>query len=376
MPTDSDSRSTVAFEALRLTQPSGRHVYSFAAGALALLDIADIPRIKRADDLSLEGYQRPEVVGHIAEIRRYLDSDNAILPNTIVLAFTQEIEFTPYNASENGGGPSRSGRLTVEVREGEKPAFVVDGQQRLAAASSCKHAEFPLFVSAFVAPDPAEQRKQFVLVNRTKPLPQGLIFELLAEIDGHLPTALSKARLASLLTNRLNFSPGALRGKIRTPTQPGGTIKDNSMRRAIANSLNDGALFQVAKSAGRDGWENEDKMHAAMQEVVATFWEGVSLAFPTAWELPPKASRLTHGVGIVALGFVMDHLHARRLKGADWNAISIANELQTLAPHCAWTSGAWHFSDEDVRGWNVLQNTDRDVRLLTAYMTRLVEEKL
>lgn len=371
--------STVTFEALRLTQPSGRHVYSFAAGAVDLLDIADIPRIKRGDDLALEGYQRPEVVGHIAEIRRYLESDEAILPNTIVLAFTENVEFEPYNPDASSG-VSQSGRLKVTVAEGQdattKPAFVVDGQQRLAAASSCKHAHFPLFVTAFVAPEPAEQRKQFVLVNRTKPLPQGLIFELLAEIDGHLPTALSKARRASLLTNRLNFSPGVLKGKIRTPTQPGGVIKDNSMRRAIANSLNDGALFQVAKSAGRDGWENEDKMHAAMQEVVATYWEGVSLAFPQAWDLPPKSSRLTHGVGIVALGFVMDHLHARRLKGADWNALSIANELRILAPHCAWTSGAWHFSDDDVRGWNVLQNTDRDVRLLAGYLARLVEEKL
>lgn len=367
--------STVSFEALRLTQPSGRHVYSFAINAAELLDIADIPRIKRGDDQALEGYQRPEVVGHINEIRRYLESDDAILPNTIVVAFTENVSFEPHGHRR---GPGRAGRLVVPlVGEGdEKPGFVVDGQQRLAAASSSRHGDFPIFVTAFVAPDPAEQRKQFVLVNRTKPLPQGMVFELLAEIDGHLPTALSKARLASLITNRLNFSPGVLQGKIRTPTCPHGIIKDNSMRRAIANSLNDGALFQVAKSAGRDGWENADKMHSAMQDIVATFWEGVSLAFPEAWKLPPKASRLTHGVGIVALGFVMDHLHTRRLKGADWNALSVANELRTLAPHCAWTSGSWRFSDEDVRGWNVLQNTDRDVRLLTGYLTRLVEEKL
>lgn len=367
--------SSVSFEALRLTQPSGRHVYSFAINAVELLDITDIPRIKRGEDQGLEGYQRPEVVGHIGEIRRYLESEDAILPNTIVVAFNDNVLFKPHN---DQNGASQTGLLIVPlVGEGElKPGFVVDGQQRLAAASSCKHVNFPLFVTAFVAPDPAEQRKQFVLVNRTKPLPQGMVFELLAEIDGHLPTALSKARLASLITNRLNFSTGVLQGKIRTPTCPQGIIKDNSMRRAIANSLNDGALFQVAKRAGRDGWENEAKMHAAMQDVVATFWEGVSLAFPEAWRLPPKASRLTHGVGIVALGFVMDHLHTRRLKGADWNALNVARELHTLAPHCAWTSGAWHFSDDDVRGWNVLQNTDRDVRLLTRYLTRLVEEKL
>jgi len=362
-------------QALRLTQPSGRQVLCFAINAKQLLDIAQIPRLRRGEDRALEGYQRPEVVGHIAEIRRYLESDEAVLANTVVVAFSEAVSFEPQGEPD---GASQLGYILInEPEDGQPmPGFVVDGQQRLAAASSSRHEQFPLFVTAFLAPNAMEQRKQFVLVNRTKPLPQGMIFELLADIEGHLPTALARARLASMLTNQLNQNKGVLQSKIRTPTYPAGIIKDNSMRRAITNSLNDGALFQVAKSAGRDGWENEAQMQSAMQNVLATYWEGVSLAFPEAWNLPPKASRLTHGVGVVALGFVMDHLHTRRLKGADWNALSVANELRTLSPHCAWTSGAWRFSNDDVRGWNVLQNTDRDVRLLTGYLCRLVEEKL
>ncbi len=367
--------SQLRFQSLRVTQPSGRHVYSFAINARQLLDIAQIPRVRRGKDRELEGYQRPEIVGHIAEIRRYLESDEAVLANTVVVAFSESVSFEPQGEPN---GASQLGHITIEApSEGEPlPGFVVDGQQRLAAASSSHHAEFPLFVTAFLAPSVAEQRKQFVLVNRTKPLPQGMIFELLADIEGHLPTPLARARLASTLTSRLNQDKGVLQGKIRTPTYPSGIIKDNSMRRAISHSLNDGALFQVAQSDGRDKWENETQMQDAMQSILATFWEGVSLAFPEAWSLPPKASRLTHGVGIVALGFVMDHLHTRRLKGADWNAGSVANELRTLAPDCAWMSGAWHFSDDDVRGWNVLQNTDRDVRLLARHLCKLVEEKL
>ena len=366
------------FEALRITQPSGRHVFSFATTAADLLEIADIPRIRRGEDKALEGYQRPEVVAHIAEIRRYLESSDAILPNTIVVAFSDVVEF---EAHSRGHGPGRYGRLSVpRPRDGQpKPGFVVDGQQRLAAASSCQHTDFPLFVTAFIAPDAAEQRKQFVLVNRTKPLPQGMIFELLAEIKGHLPQQLAKQRLAAALTSRLNFAPGVLQGKIKTPTCPGGVIKDNSMRRAISSSLSDGALFQLAKSEPRrgkeSGWKDEAELHDAMQQMVATYWEGVALAFPEAWRLPPKQSRLTHGVGVVALGYVMDHLYARRLKGDDWNIESIAGELKALEPCCAWTSGSWKLAPGDERGWNVLQNTDRDVRLLTGYLCRLVEEK-
>jgi len=366
--------STFRFQALRLTQPSGREVYSFAINADQLLKVAHIPRIRRGENRQLEGYQRPEAVAHIAEIRRYLDSDEAVLANTVVVAFSDTVSFEPQGEPN---GPSQFGHLIITKPEKEEdmPGFVVDGQQRLAAASTSRHEHFPLFVTAFVAPNAAEQRKQFVLVNRTKPLPQGMIFELLADITGHLPTALAKARLASALTNRLNLNEGVLQGKIRTPTYPAGIIKDNSMRRAITNSLNDGALFQVTKSAGRDGWENEDDLHDAMQNVITTYWEGVSLAFPEAWKLPPKASRLTHGVGVVALGFVMDHLYGRRLKGADWNPLAVARELKELEPHCAWTSGSWKFGPEDVRGWNVLQNTDRDIRLLTTFLCRLVKDK-
>ena len=366
------------FEALRITQPSGRHVFSFATTADALLEIADIPRIRRGEDKTLEGYQRPEVVSHITEIRRYLESSDAILPNTIVVAFSDVVAF---ESKGTGQGPGHYGRLLVpKPHNGQlKPGFIVDGQQRLAAASSCQYPDFPLFVTAFIASDSAEQRKQFVLVNRTKPLPQGMIFELLSEIKGHLPQQLAKQRLAAALTTRLNFTAGILQGKIKTPTCPGGVIKDNSMRRALSNSLSDGALFQLAKSEprhGKDyGWRSEEDLQSAMQQLVATYWEGVSLAFPEAWRLPPKFSRLTHGVGVVALGYVMDHLYARKLKGDDWNPNAVARELKVLEPHCAWMGGVWRFSESDSRGWNVLQNTDRDVRLLTAYMCRLVEEK-
>jgi len=370
---------SLIFEALRIIQPSGRHVFSFATTAGDLLEIADIPRIRRGESKALEGYQRPEVVSHIAEIRRYLESNDAILPNTIVVAFSDSVEFEVH---EQRLGPGRYGRLTVpRPREGEvKPGFVVDGQQRLAAASSCMHPDFPLFVTAFIAPDAAEQRKQFVLVNRTKPLPQGMIFELLADIKGHLPQQLAKQRLAAALTTRLNFGSGALQNKIKTPTCPDGTIKDNSMRRAISSSLSDGALFQLAKSEPRRGrqcgWKDEEELHKAMEQLVATYWDGVAHAFPEAWALPPKQSRLTHGVGIVALGYVMDHLYARRLKGTEWNTDCIARELKVLEPYCAWTRGTWKFAPGDERGWNVLQNTDRDVRLLTSYLCRLVEDQM
>jgi DGQHR domain-containing protein len=59
------------------------------------------------------------------------------------------------------------------------PGLIVDGQQRAAAIREARVDSFPICVTAFIADDDREQREQFILVNSTKPLPKGLIYELL-----------------------------------------------------------------------------------------------------------------------------------------------------------------------------------------------------
>jgi hypothetical protein len=58
---------------------------------------------------------------------------------------------------------------------------------------------FPICATAFIAESEIEQREQFILVNSTKPLPKGLIYELLPEIEAQLPTLLfDERRLVAL----------------------------------------------------------------------------------------------------------------------------------------------------------------------------------
>jgi DGQHR domain-containing protein len=357
------------FYCIRITQPSGRDVYSFAATAETLLHVVDVPHIGRGDAGELVGYQRPEVSSHIAEIRRYLDSDGAVLPNTIVVAFGASVCFEPAGGN-TAVGPAEPGFLVVpEPPKGERrPGFVVDGQQRLAAIAGSRHAGFPFFVTAMVAPDVAEQRKQFVLVNRTKPLPPGMIYELLPEIEGTLPQALQRQQAAAQLAARLNLTPGSiLYERVRTPTCPKGVIKDNSLRRTLLNSLSDGALLEI----GREHRGSPDAADA-MTATVDAFWRGVAATFSEAWDLPPKKSRLTHGVGIVALGYIMDELYSRSRGTRPWTPEAVEQGLAPLVPHCAWTAGTWAFGGGEDRPWNGLQNTDRDVRQLAAYLRRLL----
>src|SRR5579871_3174909 len=84
--------------ALEIRQ-NGRVLYLFAVDGKVLHSLATVSRVRRAGT-SIHGYQRPEVLSHVAEIRAYLETDEAILPGSIVLAFDSTVRF---QATGKGG---------------------------------------------------------------------------------------------------------------------------------------------------------------------------------------------------------------------------------------------------------------------------------
>ena len=112
---------------------------------------------------------------------------------------------------------------------------------------------FEVFVSAVICADESELRRQFVLVNNTRPLPKSLIYELLPDVDG-LPQRLSNRALAAELTARLNYDRDSfLRGVIKQHTNPGGIINDTAVQRVIMNSLSDGMMREFVRRRQRQG---------------------------------------------------------------------------------------------------------------------------
>jgi DGQHR domain-containing protein len=367
-------RYQLRLPALRLTQGQ-HHIYVFGVDGKRLDDFTTVSRARRDDD-GLQGYQRPEVVAHIRAIRRYLESNGAMLPNAIVLAFTDQVTFEASKAGDADEAVTYShpGVLVIPVDEScadaDKPAWLVDGQQRTAAIRDADLAEFPVAAVGFIATGEDEQRSQFILVNSTKPLPKGLIHELLPETAGELPAQYARRRLPASLMTKLNTATGSpFRGAISTPTTPGGYIKDNSVLKMIENSLYDGALYQYRDSQTGEGDEDLMVRH------LITFWSRVQERWPAAWELPPRKSRLTHGVGIQSLGYIMDLLTAD-IGTSDPSLVNLIDDsLQLLAPTTAWTDGVWHLSPGDERRWNGLQNTPNDVRKLTNLFVQIIRQQ-
>ncbi|WP_072815893.1 DGQHR domain-containing protein DpdB [Rhodococcus zopfii] len=346
-----------------------RRIYCFAVDGKKIHDFATVSRIHRDDDGALDGYQRPEVLSHIKAIRRYLESDGAMLPNAVVLAFDERVRFEPYRR-KSSVEYSVPGDIIIPVDESvaeeDKPALLVDGQQRSAAIREADLGEFPVAAVGFIASSEDEQRSQFILVNNTKPLPKGLIHELLPDTAGYLPPKYARRQLPAQVMIRLNSDPeGPFYRKIAMPTSPDGEIKDNTILKMIENSLYDGALYQYRNPDDGSGDIDQMVLH------LTAFWKLVENTWPIEWKMPPRKSRLTHGVGIQALGYVMDSI-TEGVYPQDFNELRIDRKLASIGDIAAWTGGVWDLGPDDQRRWNSLQNTPNDVKLLTNVFLRVI----
>ncbi len=347
------------FEALAPVQSAKLTVFTFIAKADEIARIARIERAGRDDNGALEGFQRPQIANHIREIRDYLEKPNAILPNAIVLAFLGKARL-----ERAANLKSRVRQLVIDTSKGP-PGWIVDGQQRFTALSELRGRDFEVLVSGFLCETDEELQKQFILVNNTRPLPKALVYELLPKV-GDLPPRMSSRSQAALVTEALNYRKGSsLKGLIKQQTNPKGVIRDTVLQRVIMNSLSDGALRLYA---GEDrlllerGVTLISEFYHAVQHIFAEDWIGKT----------PKTSRLIHGTGIIALGYVMDFLNS--VTGAATRD-EFAKGLRLLKGKTAWSEGEWAFGTER-RRWNGLQNVPADIRQLSLYLVQVLKHRL
>ncbi len=359
--------------ALKIQQSKNKVIYQFTIDGKQLPRFAAISRIRRDELRKIAGYQRPESLAHIAAIRRYIESESPMIPNSIVIAFKKEVKFTPIGQAAIKD-KIQMGELSIPALadisdEGEVIGWIVDGQQRSAAIRTAKVKEFPIPVTAFVATDDSEQREQFILVNSVKPLSKSLIYELLPSTEAMLPAALARRRLAATVLDALNSDEnGPFFAKIQTPTNPDGKIKDNTVLRMLESSIIDGVLYRFRNSKTGDG--DVKKMCA----LVNNYFGAVEDLFPEDWQSTPRKSRLVHGAGIVSLGYLMDAITENIAPRRTPTMSEYRDELSLIAGSMHWSSGAWRIPGIGRRQWNEFQNTSRDLGILTSHILGLYAE--
>lgn len=359
--------------ALCLSQTDKYPLYVFTLKAKEILQVADISRVSRDEAGKLIGYQRPEVRRHIQEIVEYLDGSTAIFPNPIIMALSERVQFHAIRGNRIPGdelGITGTVAIPLPVPGRPKPAWIVDGQQRAIALSQIKDSDFPVPVTAFVADSVQVQRDQFIRVNNTRPLPRGLVTELLPEVDSKLPPRLALRRAPSELCDVLNTDDRSpMRGMIKRSStakaaDAKAVITDTAVVDMIQESLisPSGCLYPY-----RNVRQNETDFDGIIHALV-TYWSAVRDTFPDAWGKPASRSRLMHGAGIRAMGRLMDRIlgivDARRSDAPQ----TIREHLELVAPHCRWTSGTW---DENGMRWNEVQNVHKHIQELSNYLIRV-----
>lgn len=357
--------------AVRAAQGEGTDVFAFFLYGADVNRIADISRVRR-EEQELKGFQRREVRDHVKEITAFLDSGPVLFPNAIILAMSAEVEF----ASARGRSPGNmcevgdAGTLSIPLYpEGHRAAWIVDGQQRSLALAAAKNKTIAVPVIGFVSNEITTQREQFILVNKSRKLPTGLIDELLPEVSVLLPRNLAARQLPSELCNALNSDPNSpfyrLIKRESDSRDRGGIVSDNALIETMKASLKTpaGALGQFKHNG--DGNDS-----TAMYDALVLYWSAVRDTFPDAWGKPPTESRLMHSVGIRAMGALMDTVMLRA-DGASNKAAAVRGTLSRLAPKCRWTDGTW----EGLRlAWNELQSTSQHITKLSDHLLHIERE--
>jgi len=364
--------NSIQRRALRIDQNADHPLYMFTLTSDELLQVADISRITRDEAGKLIGYQRADVRKHVQNIVEYLDSDSIIFPNSIILALSSSVKFKQSRGPSTDDGFAKAGTLEIQLPTGDgpKPAWIVDGQQRALALSKCKRRDFAIPVNAFIADEVDLQRDQFLRVNSSKPLPRGLITELLPEVSSNLPANLAAKKIPSAICDWLNgektspFCGIIRRGSTPKDKKSETVITDNSIVKMVEESLSQpsGCLFPYRNiSTGETDFDG-------ITSLLVLYWSAVREVFPDAWGKPPTKSRLMHGAGIRSMGRLMDRIMPvinLREKSAK---ADIIRELKLVAPICRWTKGNW--DDMDGMKWNDVNNVPRHINILSNVLIR------
>jgi DGQHR domain-containing protein len=376
-PSTLKGRTVLTRRVIELRQTKETAIYLFALTGEELLKVADVSRISRDEAGKLIGYQRPEVKRHVKDIVEYLDGPQVLFPHAVIVAFSSKVRFISSRGPKVWDGLSTAGELTVllPTKPGEsKPGWIVDGQQRALAISKSRRKDLPIPVCAFITDDVDVQREQFLRINNSKPLPRGLVTELLPEVSAPITAATTASKLPSALVNSLNNEKGSPFYHLIKRTSTTGdarqqaVIPDGPLIKVLRESLvqPSGCLFPYRNLAS-----NEADMDQIWLTVL-TFWTAVKRTFPEAWGKPPTESRLMHSAGITAMSRLMDRImpHINLTVGNPIGAV--ADELEMIKPVCRWTAGTWDALDLE---WNQLENVSRHVRGLTNLLVRTYVEK-
>ncbi|MBS9388874.1 MAG: DGQHR domain-containing protein [Dolichospermum sp. WA123] len=238
---------------------------------------------RRIDDKKL-GYQRSFSKKRIKEIKNYINQEQGIIPNSILV----NIDEGKFDYQENNN--------LLILHETESLGLIIDGQHRV---NGCYDAnpDFKLMVIATLGLSVKDQARLFVTINKTqKGVPASLYLDLMnllegdiEDFDGEGVSAERRAREIAIRLNETDESP--LYELIRTTGESGFGISLNE----FVNQIRDYVEPKTGKLANY-GFEQQYK-------IFEIYFRAVKSVFLEQWEDPTSYVFKTVGFGGIMQAF-------------------------------------------------------------------------
>jgi DNA phosphorothioation-associated DGQHR protein 1 len=188
--------------------------------ARVLLDVAYSDRLKaeKQNDgtYTLDGSQRPLAEPRLKEIARFIDSESASFPNSIILAANYRVADGMIEEEENlkwGLSPDDNGTTgALTIPTSTKLAPIIDGQHRLFGfnfATKKERLEMPLLCAVFFDLPKPYQAFLFATINANqRPVNKSLTYELFGyNVEDEKPEKWTPEKLSVFLTRKLLIDP-------------------------------------------------------------------------------------------------------------------------------------------------------------------------
>lgn len=153
-------------------------------------DLLNIAYFNRREIDRESGIQRPYNTSRSRDIAEYVDEEDSVLPNNIIVNLNKDL--IKYSSGE------------LEILHKKNVAFVIDGQHRLRAFQYTAKQDFELPVSAFVDLSLAEVAEIFVKINYyQKPVNKSLVFDLLGISEDIFPEFVEAHKVTKILNETI-----------------------------------------------------------------------------------------------------------------------------------------------------------------------------
>lgn len=143
--------NTIKFSVIKAIQPIGE-VYIAKMHAKDLLRMSLVDRRRIDEDDEIIGIQRPLRIDKVREIKKYLTTQNATFPNSIIVNVSKE--YVTYKSDTE-----------LELKDCDDTFTIIDGQHRLYGFDGYNGKEFELILTIFIGLEVSLQSEVFSVIN-------------------------------------------------------------------------------------------------------------------------------------------------------------------------------------------------------------------